>query len=708
MSSSSSSTDTIDSMDDDVIVAPDEDRRRQLLAGDPLAAINALRPRGWDNITPRRGTRVTRQFAPTPTDIELAQLLGNQRTPGGVLVKPRKQPSPIVSPATRLQQAAAAKQANKNALRQRFVQYRTEHPELASTDISELIARAHATQRATATPRPQRQLTEVGKALRRANARKPAIPTRESLYPLTTRFAGNDTSATVENQNWINYTPQTLPDEQYERMMKNLGEIVGVAHARPQFDPRLLTKESAQEIYGTDGYDYYYDDMDADPLTPATLRIVRKAYTTPRGVQVPARTVAVGGYRVPDASSANTERLLTQMAYYSDKPTKAARKTTKLSAYKAANPAIFGEKKIKITGYKQIIRYLYSMLDAYYRTVGLHVNEPSAGNPGYIVIGNPLAESSSSSSEQILFNVDTTGTFAPIEPLVLYEINAIAFRTIMSNVAMLFGYYYFFPTAATILQSLPANKKTPKVNAAIELFTHPDIDISNGLIDAYSTSWEILLLYPKLETSILNDATVQEAIGKAIRLYDTGTEQFANPSGSTNPAAVAVQNFELLLSTVCYNFMNVKFDIPYFAYFGATPENAAIPQHEIGRELFAEGCVFRLVPDELKNQCLHWRDDNYIPIDTMTAKGWKKITQEHPTMVWRGFAEYYVDPAVAEEDRDGIITEATKRAISNRDRFAAAPPRPNPMQRSMPPRHNPRQYLAQGSAGNPILIPPTD
>ena len=270
MSSSSSSTDTIDSMDDDVIVAPDEDRRRQLLAGDPLAAINALRPRGWDNITPRRGTRVTRQFAPTPTDIELAQLLGNQRTPGGVLVKPRKQPSPIVSPATRLQQAAAAKQANKNALRQRFVQYRTEHPELASTDISELIARAHATQRATATPRPQRQLTEVGKALRRANARKPAIPTRESLYPLTTRFAGNDTSATVENQNWINYTPQTLPDEQYERMMKNLGEIVGVAHARPQFDPRLLTKESAQEIYGTDGYDYYYDDMDADPLTPAS------------------------------------------------------------------------------------------------------------------------------------------------------------------------------------------------------------------------------------------------------------------------------------------------------------------------------------------------------------------------------------------------------------------------------------------------------
>ena len=335
--------------------------------------------------------------------------------------------------------------------------------------------------------------TEREKQLRKYHAVKPNVITNDKLidqlYDEDIRGKAYQTDS-----KWIGYTPQTLNDEDYDEMVNNFSEMVGVAHMRPEFDRRLLTAESAQQVYGP-GYDYEMLDMDNDPNTPGTLRITRQSYRDAAGNTIPRRVVAIGGYKIPNATTGQSERLLKNMMYYSKYPTTAARRETSYSDYLAETQPFISialakqaKREKNPIGFDLVTKKVKEYLDS------VRFTAPNAGESRYAAV---------------VHNARTADGQAVHNIIQYYRFTIVSYNTLVSRLAQLLAYAVVFPKAKKYLTANTSNT----VNAFLDLVETPT-GTANKI--AWNTLKD-LFIHPELERKILRDSNVQEAIEKSIK-----------------------------------------------------------------------------------------------------------------------------------------------------------------------------------------------
>ena len=141
----------------------------------------------------------------------------------------------------------------------------------------------------------------------------------------------------------VGHSLQTLSPEERNQQIWNLFRMVGILNARPVYDKRLVSIMSAQKVYSPADYNIFVWDGDANALTPGTVVITTKYDTTnSRGEVVPAGSpISIGGWRLADATEANSIENLKDILYYNQFPTKKLRTLNKRSDYIGA---VFGKK----------------------------------------------------------------------------------------------------------------------------------------------------------------------------------------------------------------------------------------------------------------------------------------------------------------------------------------------------------------------------
>ena len=370
-------------------------------------------------------------------------------------------------------------------------------------------------------------LTDEEKKLRRLHFAKPNVMTKPQYKKLLKSFRGVDTSAAVKNTNWLGAVPQTMKPEVYDDMVNTFGEIVGVAQMRPKFDPRLLHPASAREVFGNEGYTYDLRDMDADVHTPGTLFVTRDAYTDAYGNEIPAKVVAIGGYRLPDATAAQTERIVKDMDYFSMNPTPSARKLVNRKAFMKKYPQIYPE-KTRHTGFTAVSKFIID------RLAELNITPPTGQHSKFVSLNKIDADN------------------RPMGRLVVYRLNPVLWNTLIARAARLFTYYVVVPeirkhslpaNASLALQALYEVSHRGDYNTAVKVNIGSNAPVNRYTIEnAVISSWTKYFIYPALEKAIFRDRQVQDLITQTLNNLSNVQEIIA---GMIPPALACFMNLNL-------------------------------------------------------------------------------------------------------------------------------------------------------------------
>ena len=197
------------------------------------------------------------------------------------------------------------------------------------------------------------------KALRNVKRRLPASITRPELLGILRDMQGTKyDAASFANKYGIDpartgRSLSTLSPNDRKDVIARFMELVGVLNVKPVYDPRLLTADSAEEVYNPDDYNIEELDLDSNILTPAAVVVTTKFDRETRGGEViPAGTVvAVGGYRLVEGSESTSRKRLQDMEYYKAYPTKAERKQVSQKYFNRVNYGV-GTKSTRETGSK--------------------------------------------------------------------------------------------------------------------------------------------------------------------------------------------------------------------------------------------------------------------------------------------------------------------------------------------------------------------
>ena len=486
------------------------------------------RPQGWEN-APGRNWRA-RQLNVTPLTPADRQLLSVLSEGGDFMIPLRDRTA--YGPSDRAERTSAMRNARKDRLRTAFEAHLPELQQaFPGEGVEQLIRRAQAAnQRRTniyreAHPNYYRAPpTEIEQRLYDTRTRKPNVMTKEKYLPLLNTMRGNNATGNVlaGHQSWIGRTPQTLDDQQYNDMVENFADIIGTAHMRPTFDGRLLTEASAREILGQKGYRYELEDRDNDINTPGTLRITREAYVDANGRAHPERVIAYGGYRMPDATPGQTESLMKKIHYYSTYPTKEGRKGIKMKQFLENNPDVYEKPKSRPTGTKLVNQFISDVF-----TVAFNAAPPKAGVPTYL----------KAAYNKALF--------------AFYDVNTIAWNTIVSRVGRLYSYFYIFPTI-----------QLPNMTPVQQLFTQSKLeDIVDNLPgdpdmqSRMAQLWPTCMFEPRIEAIVLRDYDIQAAIENYI------SAARAEIGNRTENGANIISRIRKILDVVVGTMFNVNYPL---------------------------------------------------------------------------------------------------------------------------------------------------
>ena len=197
------------------------------------------------------------------------------------------------------------------------------------------------------------------KALRNVKRRLPASITRPELLGILRDMQGTKYDAASFADKYgidparTGRSLSTLTPSDRKDVIARFMELVGVLNVKPVYDPRLLTADSAEEVYNPDDYNIEELDLDSNILTPAAVVVTTKFDRETRGGEViPAGTVvAVGGYRLVEGSESTSRKRLQDMEYYKAYPTKAERKQVSQKYFNRVNYGV-GTKSTRETGSK--------------------------------------------------------------------------------------------------------------------------------------------------------------------------------------------------------------------------------------------------------------------------------------------------------------------------------------------------------------------
>ena len=463
-------------------------------------------PQGW---SPNLGNAARRNTtALNANEQRLLGLLTDQQ----YLVPHRPQRG--FGPAERVARTKAKRTATKAARQALFNEHIADFAQAFPGESADsLVARALGAQNRRrniyreAHPEYYHTPTEVERRLAYTRRGKPSVMTNEKYLPLLARLQGTDTTAQVlpAHRSWVGKTPQTMNEAEYKDMIDNFADIVGTVGLRPTFDSRLLTEASAREVLGQTGYTYELEDRDADVNTPGTLKITRDAYTDANGRLVPAKVIAYGGYRFPDAKSGQTESLLKKMHYYSEVPFKNARKSIKMKDFQNRYQSVYGKPASRPTGLKIVTNYIKDIL------TNMNVQAPHAAYPAYVK-----------------FTRDTTQAL-PNGVLAFYELNPVAWNSLVSRVARIYAYYFIFPMC-----------RVPNNNQLQRLFNEYRIkNIGNvlgenlsGALQGIINTWTNALIEPRVESVILSDYDIQDEMARVL-------EGIRSNYGRQNPGIIS-------------------------------------------------------------------------------------------------------------------------------------------------------------------------
>ena len=537
----------------------------------------------------KRAKRDTPGAIKPVTDEERAEfpLLAGERS--NLLVHKYKAPQ-IISPQQRINNAKAARERLKN---EKIARFKTAHPDF---DQDQLLQRIKEITAANARYRKQNNLvdhkeyTDEEKLLRKWHSKKPNVMTNPKYKELLNKYRG--TTYKAEHTNWVGRTPQTMEDEEYNRMIQQFAEMVGVAHARPKYDPKLLTKQSAREVYGDDGYVYEELDMDDDINTPATLKITRSAYRDANGDIVPERVIAIGGYKIPDATASQTEQLLKNIDYYGTVD-KQGRKTTKLNDYlHSRDPfkTIHEEKMAKNrSGFKLIVTFIKDWL-----ATKMDVSAPAKDNPTFISLENSATKVA-----------------------IVYKVNSVVWNTLMVRMAQLFAYNYVFPLAK---REFAVVNTDPKIMAFLEL-------IPNQTSTDYE-NWESKFIFPPLESAILRSKSIQDAIASTTEL---GGHMYE------------------IIDAVCRYFMNFNFNAVASMIYGKDIKAKVkeISKDAINALILEGGLMFEFIQNAEEATYIDQINAGQIPMFTMTAVQEKTIVDRFKVK-YVGADSAYIEPGYEE------------------------------------------------------------
>ena len=342
--------------------------------------------------------------------------------------------------------------------------------------------------------KPKKEPTEDEKKLILAHMKKPNIMTDPRYNPALLAYQGKSYIPTSYAKDWKKFVPQTMPSDEYDRMVDNFSEMVGVANMRPEFDKRLLTKKSAEKVYGKDGKTHIYTllDMDDDPNTPGILKITRKGYATKEGkIIIPPRVVAIGGYKIPDATAHQTEKLLKNIAYYDNVPDAKARKALKFGKFLEETvpfKGIIAEKKanMKSTGLTQVTKYVKDYLQRNDYQV------PSNGSSVYIT----------------LCTIDNGNNYTYH---LVYTVNSVVWNTIIARFTKFFAYHFVFPRVNQTLDELKIMDESVANNDRIKAFQSLTL---HKIPDILNPQWNKMFMDPAVENAVLRDPNIQEAIAQ--------------------------------------------------------------------------------------------------------------------------------------------------------------------------------------------------
>ena len=210
-------------------------------------------------------------------------------------------------------------------------------------------------------------------ALKNIGRKLPASITNAKYLPYLTRdyVAGKDRSqlpdylsSAITHPEWVGKAPQTLDPLERNRALMAFGELLGVLHVVPVFDPRLTSPASAATVFNTKDYTIETYDLDDNVLTPGTVIITTNFDTKdfndnpiPKG-----QIVAIGGYKIANPSSGRSMADLQRMVYFQDKPSKRERQDVPFTDWKLTQDA-FTKSKSKPRGMRLIADLIREMLE---------------------------------------------------------------------------------------------------------------------------------------------------------------------------------------------------------------------------------------------------------------------------------------------------------------------------------------------------------
>ena len=466
--------------------------------------------------TIRRANRASTAAVPlSERELALANLYRGPAS-SRYLVHAGRDNKTILSPQAKVNARLQKKADAKTALLQRFRTGLPQHglgpSNLTDDQLGVYITEARRLNsrntRLSRASKPKKQMSDFERQLRQIHRVKPNVMFKPQYAPLLEQVRGINTADQVTNKQWLGRTPQTLDDEEYNSMVNSLGEMIGVAHMRPEFDRRLLHEASAKEVFGDEGYTYDLRDMDNDVNTPGTLFITRNTYQDVHGNTVPSRVVAIGGYRLPDATAGQTERLLKDMHYYGSNPTRDARKRNNRQSFMAKFPAIYPQ-KTHYTGFQAAVKFITYCLE-------------HAG------ITTPVSSGSKFVSLAVTNDRGQISTRYGV-----YRLNTVLWNTVMSRAAKLFTYYVIVPeiigggkvpppNASLALKALFDVGNKTLLTEAVRQVLGPQATPSKFNIEAtIALSWQKYLIDPPLENAIFRDRQVQDYIMEVLNKLAT-------------------------------------------------------------------------------------------------------------------------------------------------------------------------------------------
>ena len=234
-------------------------------------------------------------------------------------------------------------------------------------------------------------------------------------------------NAMVPYEGWIGRTPQTMSAEERHKAMMAFAALVGVLNVQPKFDARLLSVESAKQIYNDEDYNVVAYDLDDNVLTPGTVIITTKFDTTDfDGNYIPAgQIIAIGGYKLANPSGSASEARMKKMMYYSQNPKRKDRKNVTFKDWMNADEqAGLRKPKSAPKGMRIVTEHIRSILETL--SYGLMPTRMRVGDK-YIERPAFMAFASRGSGESENLTI-----------IVCYRVSSIVMNTIISRVAELY------------------------------------------------------------------------------------------------------------------------------------------------------------------------------------------------------------------------------------------------------------------------------